>query len=82
VTNQIEGFKVYRPIDGVISQKLSLDNFLVKNPLIDKKSKPQNISFAKNMGIRNWMKTLFASTTLFQFTIAKKIWSKLFAIFY
>jgi hypothetical protein len=36
----------------------------------------------QDMGIRNWVQILFASTPLPPFTIIKKIWTKLFAIFF
>jgi hypothetical protein len=38
--------------------------------------------FAQDMGIRNWVKILLASTPLPPFTTAKKLESKLLAIFF
>jgi hypothetical protein len=60
----------------------SLKNFycmypLVKNVLIGKKEKAtQCLVFAQDMGIRNWMKILLASTPLPPFTTAKKTWEQ------
>jgi hypothetical protein len=38
--------------------------------------------FAQDMGIRNWVKILLASTLLPPSTTAKETWSKLFPIFF
>jgi hypothetical protein len=52
VATQMESFNSFKPIDGIISQKLSLDVFSSKIPTNGKKSHKM-FAFAQDMGIRN-----------------------------